>query len=124
MMSGRPASGSSGGLGTDMAGAAPNDSAFKALSDPTRREILRLLSGGPMTAGQIGERFSISQPAVSRHLAVLRQAELLTARREGANVIYEVDTTVFQDVVRVLLDLVPSAASLLRSKARRKLART
>ena len=84
-----------------------NDSAFKALSDPTRREILRLLGKRPLTAGEIVERFSISQPAISRHLAVLRQAQLVSAERNGQNVVYALDTTVFQDVVRALMSLVP-----------------
>ena len=82
-----------------------SDSAFKALSDPTRREILRLLGAGDRTAGEIVERFEISQPAISRHLAVLRQAGLVAARRQGQNIVYSLDTTVFQDVVRTLLHL-------------------
>jgi DNA-binding transcriptional ArsR family regulator len=82
-----------------------SDSAFKALADPTRREILRLLAAGDLPAGVLGERFDISQPAVSRHLAVLRAAGLVTARRDGQNVMYALDTTVVQDVVRLLLDL-------------------
>lgn len=82
-----------------------SDSAFKALSDPTRREILRLLGKREMTVGEIVDCFSMSQPSISRHLAVLRQAGLVTARREGQNVVYALDTTVMQDVVRALLDL-------------------
>lgn len=82
-----------------------SDSAFKALADPTRREILRLLARGDLPAGELGAAFDISQPAVSRHLAVLRAAGLVTARRDGQNVIYALDTTVVQDVVRLLLDL-------------------
>ena len=80
------------------------DSAFKALADPTRREILRLLSRGDLPAGVLGERFDISQPAVSRHLSVLRAAGLVSARREGQSVVYSLDTTVVQDVIRTLLD--------------------
>src|SRR5262245_7943636 len=87
-----------------------SDSAYKALADPTRREILRLLGAGEMTAGEIGERFQISQPAVSRHLSVLKGAGLVTAARRGQNVVYALDTTVLQDFVRALLDLVPAAA--------------
>lgn len=82
-----------------------SDSAFKALSDPTRREILRLLGKRAMTVGEIVDQFSISQPSISRHLAVLRQAGLVNARRDGQNVVYALDTTVMQDVVRALLDL-------------------
>lgn len=87
------------------------DDAFKALADPTRREILRILSGGERTAGELVERFAISQPAVSRHLAVLRQAGLVTAVRDGQNVVYALDTTVFQDLVRAVIDLTSSTSS-------------
>jgi ArsR family transcriptional regulator len=82
-----------------------NDFAFKALSDGTRREILRLLGRRDMSVGEIVEKFSMSQPSISRHLAVLRSAGLVTARRDGQNVVYGLDTTVMQDVVRALLDL-------------------
>jgi len=82
-----------------------SDSAFKALSDPTRREILRLLGRREMAVGEIVDHFSMSQPSISRHLAVLRSAGLVTARREGQNVVYGLDTTVMQDVVRALMDL-------------------
>ena len=86
-----------------------SDSAFRALSDPTRRRILRMLAERDMTVSEIVEKFDISQPAVSRHLAVLRQAGLALAERSGQSVVYRLDTTVFQDVVRALLDLVPAA---------------
>jgi ArsR family transcriptional regulator, arsenate/arsenite/antimonite-responsive transcriptional repressor len=82
-----------------------SDSAFKALSDGTRREILRLLGRRDMSVGEIVEKFSMSQPSISRHLAVLRAAGLVTARRDGQNVVYGLDTTVMQDVVRALMDL-------------------
>jgi DNA-binding transcriptional ArsR family regulator len=82
-----------------------SDPAFKALSDPTRREILRLLGRREMSVGEIVDKFAMSQPSISRHLAVLRSAGLVTARREGQNVVYGLDTTVMQDVVRALLDL-------------------
>ncbi len=58
-----------------------------------------------MSAGEVVERFAMSQPSISRHLAVLRNAGLVTARREGQNVVYRLDTTVMQDVVRALMDL-------------------
>lgn len=85
------------------------DSAFKALSDPTRREILRLLGEKSLTVSEIAAHFSISQPAISRHLGVLRGAGLVGAERSGQNVVYSLETTVFQDVIRALLDLAPSA---------------
>ncbi len=59
-----------------------------ALSDPTRREILKLLKRGEKSAGEISERFDISAPAISRHLSLLRDAEMVSARREGKNVYY------------------------------------
>lgn len=59
-----------------------------ALSDPTRREILKILKRGDRTAGEIAERFDVSAPAISRHLAVLRDAELVLVRREGKFLYY------------------------------------
>ena len=82
-----------------------SDTAFKALSDATRREILRLLGKREMSVGEIVDNFAMSQPSISRHLAVLRNAGLVTTRREGQNVVYGLDTTVMQDVVRALMDL-------------------
>lgn len=60
-----------------------------ALCDPTRREILKMLKKGSKTAGEIAERFDISPPAISRHLAILRDAELVDTRREGKFIVYE-----------------------------------
>ncbi len=82
-----------------------SDPAFKALSDPTRREILRLLGRRDMSVGEIVDKFAMSQPSISRHLALLRSAGLVTSRRDGQNVVYGLDTTVMQDVVRTLMDL-------------------
>jgi len=98
------------------------DSAFKALSDPTRREILRLLGAKSLSVTEIAGHFPISQPAISRHLGVLRSAGLVSAERAGQSVVYSLDTTVFQDVVRALLDLAPSLAAgrALESAPRRK----
>ena len=78
--------------------------AFRALADPTRREILRLLRDGPKTSGEIAQRFPTSWPTVSRHLAVLRDAELILSERNGQQVVYELNTTVFQDLVEHLLE--------------------
>lgn len=79
------------------------DAVFKALADPTRREILRLLRGGPQSSGEIAESFDSAWPTISRHLSILRDAELVSAERDGSTVIYELDTTVFQDTVEQLL---------------------
>ena len=75
------------------------DEVFKALADPTRRKIITLLRDGDLTAGQIADHFSISKPSISRHLSLLRQAELILDERQGQNIIYSLNTTVFQDVV-------------------------
>lgn len=72
---------------------------FKALSDPTRREILRLLQEGDLTAGEIAEQFTISKPSISHHLNLLKQANLVIDIRRGQNIIYSLNTTVFQDVI-------------------------
>lgn len=79
--------------------------AFRALADPTRREILSLLRGGPRTSGEIAGHFSTSWATISRHLGVLRDAELILAERDGQFIRYELNTTVFQDLVQQLLTL-------------------
>ena len=81
------------------------DEAFKALSDPTRREILRLLSAGEKSAGEIADRFALGKPSVSHHLAALRDAELVRSRREGQHILYALNTTVVQDVLARIWDL-------------------
>jgi ArsR family transcriptional regulator len=78
--------------------------AFRALADPTRREILRLLRDGPKTSGEIAEYFPSSWPTVSRHLAVLRDAGLILSERNGQQIVYELNTTVFHDLVEQVLD--------------------
>ena len=78
---------------------------FKALSDPTRREILRLLKQGELTAGAISENFAMSKPSVSHHLSALKAVGLVNAERRGQEIVYSLDTTVFQDVVAYLLEL-------------------
>lgn len=76
---------------------------FRALSDPTRREILELLRSGPRTSGEIAEKFSTSWATISRHLSVLKDAGLILAERNGQHVVYEMNTTVFQEVVESLI---------------------
>ncbi len=72
---------------------------FKALSDPTRREILKLLSTGDMSANEIVQHFSMSQPSISKHLEILKQAELVTAEKKGQFVIYSINLSVLQSVL-------------------------
>jgi ArsR family transcriptional regulator len=78
-------------------------SAFKALADPTRREILKTLRDGPRTSGELADMFPTAWATVSRHLAVLRDAGLILSERNGQQIIYELNTTVFDDVVNYLL---------------------
>jgi DNA-binding transcriptional ArsR family regulator len=80
------------------------NSVFKALADPTRREILRLLRDGPRTSGEIAERFASSWPTISRHLGVLRDAELILAERSGQQISYELNTTVLDDVIAHMIE--------------------
>ncbi|KNF07069.1 transcriptional regulator, ArsR family [Gottschalkia purinilytica] len=74
--------------------------AFKALSDPTRRKILELLKEGDMTAGEIAEHFKISKPSISHHLNLLKNADLVLWEKEGQNIIYSLNTTVFQEIMK------------------------
>lgn len=79
------------------------NSAFRALADPTRRDIVQLLRGGPLTSGEIAQHFPIAWATVSRHLAVLRDAGLILAERHGQQVVYELNTTVLEDVIQHLI---------------------
>lgn len=79
---------------------------FKALADPTRREILRLLGRGEMTAGDLAERFDITKPSMSHHFSVLKEADLIKSRREGQQIWYSLNTTVVEDVLTWALDLI------------------
>jgi DNA-binding transcriptional ArsR family regulator len=76
---------------------------FKALNDPTRREILQLLQEKDMTAGEIAEQFHMSWPSVSHHLDLLKQAKLVTAEKEGQFVSYSLNTTVVDEIVKWFL---------------------
>ena len=67
------------------------DDTIRALADPTRREILRMLRGGDLAAGEIAARFDMTAPTVSHHLSVLKEAELVVDQRQGQNVIYRLN---------------------------------
>lgn len=73
---------------------------FKALNDPTRREILELLQEKDRTAGEIAEKFDISWPSVSHHLDLLKQAKLVIAEKEGQFVTYSLNTTVVDEILK------------------------
>ena len=79
---------------------------FKAIADPTRREILRMLRKEEMTAGELAERFDMTKPSMSHHFAVLKAADLVTTRREGQTIWYALNTTVVEDVMAWAADLV------------------
>jgi len=81
------------------------DRTLKALSDPTRREILVALRGGDLAAGDIAARFPMTAASVSHHLSVLRDAGLVSSVREGRSIVYSLDSTVFQEALQQLLDV-------------------
>jgi len=78
---------------------------LKALADPIRREILNLLKKGRMPAGEITAHFSVSAPAISRHLSVLKEADLIRDTREGKFIFYEINTSVLEETMLWLADL-------------------
>ncbi len=78
---------------------------FKALSDETRREILKLLSKKDMSAGEISDHFNMSKPSISKHLEILRESELISFERKGQFIIYSINTSVIQEVLGNFLSL-------------------
>lgn len=72
---------------------------FRAISDPIRREILEMLKGGRMSAGDITAHFDISGAAISRHLSVLKEADLIRDTREGKFIFYELNASVFEEII-------------------------
>ncbi len=78
---------------------------MKALSDPIRRQILELLKSGRLSAGEISEKFSVSGAAVSKHLSVLKDADLIRDAREGKYIFYELNTSILEEVMLWLTGL-------------------
>lgn len=78
---------------------------LKALADPIRREILNMLKSGKMTAGEIAEKFDVTMASVSRHLSVLKDADLIRDTRDGKYIIYEINTSVLEDVMLFITQL-------------------
>jgi len=72
---------------------------FKALSDPTRRQVLLLLRDRPMTAGELSDQFSVSKPTMSAHFAVLKEADLVHAEKAGKSVIYHLKLSVLEEAL-------------------------
>ncbi|WP_440896410.1 autorepressor SdpR family transcription factor [Amphibacillus sp. Q70] len=79
---------------------------FKALADPTRRQILILLKGGDLTAGEIAKHFNMSKSSISQHLNILKQAELVYHNKIGQYIYYTLNTTVFQELVSWTMDFI------------------
>ena len=78
---------------------------LRALSDPIRREILEMLKDGRMSAGDIVARFEVTGASISRHLSVLKDAELIRDRRDGKFIIYEINTSVLEETILWITDL-------------------
>ena len=83
--------------------AGPN-AVFRALADPTRREIIKMLRKKALTSGDIAERFPTAWATISRHLGVLKDAGLISAERNGNSIKYELNATVLQELVEHLMD--------------------
>jgi ArsR family transcriptional regulator len=99
--------------------------AYRALGDPTRREILRLLRDGDLAAGALASQFEISWPSVSRHLKVLEGAGLVSSVRRGGNIVYSLQTSVLEDIATEVADMArigrtrPESNPAPRARARR-----
>ncbi len=92
-------------------------SAFSALGDPTRREILRLLRSGSRTAGEIAEKFHLSKPTLSHHFHVLRSAGLVRSERRGTSVVYTLQANAIEELAAELYELAASVGGT-KKKAR------
>lgn len=88
-----------------MVGSRRNQNVFRALADPTRREILRRLRRGSKTAGELAEFFDMSRASLSHHFNVLKAADLVRSERRGQHQVYSINTTVFEEVSAMMLDL-------------------
>jgi ArsR family transcriptional regulator len=78
---------------------------FKAIADPSRRKILQLLRHGSLTAGELADQFEITKGSMSHHFNILKAADLVRSERRGQQIVYSLNTTVFEDVAAVLLEL-------------------
>lgn len=96
------------------------DAAFRALADPTRRRIIELVAHRGMTAGDIAGHFHTTRPAVSQHLTVLRNAGLLSERREGRTRIYQANPKTVDDVVQHLQSFWSGRLQVLKRQAERE----
>jgi DNA-binding transcriptional ArsR family regulator len=90
---------------------------FEAIAEPKRREIVRLLAGGERSAGEIASRFSVTQPAISQHLKVLKEAGLVGERRDGNRRIYSVRSEGLDDINTFLAEVLPAGLERLKRAA-------
>lgn len=78
---------------------------WNALADPSRRQMLSLLKKSDMNAGEIAEHFDMTKPSISHHLSILKQANLVTGKKSGQNVIYSLNISVFEEILQLISDL-------------------
>lgn len=77
---------------------------YRALSDPTRRKILKLLRDGDLSAGEIAAHFDINKPSLSKHFNILKQADLIQAERDGITIYYHLNVSVLEEALLALMD--------------------
>jgi DNA-binding transcriptional ArsR family regulator len=97
---------------------------FDAIAQPTRREILRLLSAGELSAGEVASRFPVTQPAISQHLKVLKEAGLISERRDAQRRLYSVRPEGLADLHSFLAEVVPAGLQRLKRAAEAEQRRT
>lgn len=85
--------------------------AFSALAHPVRREVLRLLRDGPMTAGALADQFDVAKPTMSRHFATLREAGLIQSEKAGNQIRYRLNVSVAEDLMALMMDLLDPSGS-------------
>ena len=84
----------------------PEQQLFKALADPTRRQILKTLRGGSQTAGQLAAQFPISRASLSHHFNILKTADLVRTRRDGQHILYSLNTSVVEALTQMLFEVI------------------
>jgi DNA-binding transcriptional ArsR family regulator len=99
----------------------PQQSVFKALADPTRRSILKLLQKGSLTAGTIAGAYPMTRASLSHHFNILKAADLVRTERRGQHIVYSLNATVLQETAAMLMDIFSPADKAADSgKSRRK----
>ena len=94
---------------------------FKALSDPSRRRILKLLQAGSQTAGGISESFAMTKGSLSHHFNVLKAADLIRCERRGQQLVYSLNTSVFEDLVQHVMGWITPARGKSKTRSRERL---